>query len=304
MSTVYLMNTKQSLVEKTEKALVEEGYNYCRYSGCFDLAARKKTTLLVKVLVNIDAFQEEHSENIRTLSHDIDASPVLIGMRTRYEKLIDNIVYERFNVPTMTLSTFETVISEHHVPLVRRFRGGLFAEVSSEKLRKTRHKAGMTQKELAEKVGVSKKMIYEHEAADKLGINYIVARMEKVLEECVRKKFILEKPKQRIHTRPKNTFESRVGRDLKKIGFETDFLEKTPFNIIAEEKFTLLLEADEKEKAVIRNAPYMVDFAHLIKKPAVIVSDNEYDVNLPQIKREALKEISSSKELLKTAKRS
>src|SRR3989344_3472973 len=97
------------LLKGVEDALDEAGYSYCEYSGCFDVAARKSSMMLIKVLSNVDSFQKEQADNLKIMSKSLEAMPILVGMHTRREKLSDSVVYERFDVPAVTLQTFEGI---------------------------------------------------------------------------------------------------------------------------------------------------------------------------------------------------
>jgi predicted transcriptional regulator len=52
------------------------------------------------------------------------------------------------------------MISQEIFPKIYRNRGGLYVEIDQEILRSTRKQKGLTQRELAEMVGINKKVIY------------------------------------------------------------------------------------------------------------------------------------------------
>src|SRR6056297_2877811 len=68
----------------------------------FDLAARRgDDLLLVKVLGNIDALDGATGEELRRLGTYLDATPVVVGLRTRDEDLKHEVVYFRHGVPVL-----------------------------------------------------------------------------------------------------------------------------------------------------------------------------------------------------------
>ena len=98
------------LETKVTHILEQYDYDYFNYSGCFDIIARKNDILLLKVLNNIDSFQEEQARNLKILSNNLDASSFLVGAKTRRENLENNIIYERFNIPAVTATTLEHIL--------------------------------------------------------------------------------------------------------------------------------------------------------------------------------------------------
>jgi len=297
--------TKEFLINETERILDSTGYEYCKYNGCFDIAARKvrrDEILLIKVLSNVDSLQEEQSINLRILSNDMDALPFVIGTCTRYEKLKDNVIYERFGIPTFTVRTLENILLKDITPVLYRFRGGLFAKINPKKLRDARIKKRFSQRELAERVGISKKAIYEHEAQKKFALFSIVKKIESVLDAEITEPVELKDLHEPISKKePKNRFEKNVLKKMKKIGFHVNVVHQTPFNIIAKERVLILSNAERDEKVIKRNIPYLKEFSDMTKNPAILITEKEGNFDLPCIHEKELDDI-SLKELIRIAK--
>lgn len=286
-----------NLKEEVAGILEENDFNYCEYSGCFDIIARKDSILLLKVLGNIDSFQSEQAENLKILSRQLVAHSFLIGNHTTREALQNGIVYERFDIPTITVRTLEGVI-HNNIPMVFRFRGGLYAQIDSEKLREKRMKSGMTQSDLAKKVGVTKKSIYEHEKNDMAAEYEIVKRMEKIIgivTEPVRTSFDSDAKKN-----AKTRFEAVVSKDLRGIGFDVDFVHQSPFNIIANEGKTMIL-SEAQERLSEEKLQKLADLSDITKKSAVAITKEEMKSDLPSVTEKELKRM-NKKEFLKAAR--
>ncbi len=285
------------LREEVAGILEENDFNYYEYSGCFDIIARKSDILLLKVLHNIDSFQSEQAENLKILSRQLVAHSFLIGDHTTREPLQNGIVYERFDIPTITVNTFKNVIHNNN-PTVFRFRGGLYAQIDSERLKEKRMKSNMTQSELAKKVGVTKKSIYEHEKKDMAAEYEIVKRIERivgVVTEPVRTGFDSD-----VKKSAKTRFEAVVSKDLRGIGFDVDFVHQSPFNIIASEgKVMVLSEAQEcLSKDRLQS---LADLSDITKKSAVAITKEEMNSDLPSVTEKELKKM-SKKEFLKAVR--
>ena len=215
--------------QQVQSFLEENDYATCEYKGCFDIAAQKNVLLLLKTLMNVDSFQEEQAKNLKIISNNLDAHPMIIGIQTRREKLKPGIVYERFDMPTVSLKTFEDLICNSIYPKIYRDRGGLYVEIDSDVLKDSRKRKGLTQRELAEAVGINKKVIYEHEKKKLRMLLEIAEKLEQILNNKIIKSTEVFK-KYDEHGYPKDNMEKSIGRNLEKIGFKTDFVKQSPID--------------------------------------------------------------------------
>ena len=289
------------LLNDIEEILEENGYSYCEYNGCFDIAARRESIMLLKVLNNVDSFQEEQANNLKMLSNDLDAKPILVGLNTRREALSDNIIYDRFSIPTVSPKTLENII-HGSLPTIFRFRGGMFAEIDPARLKSAREDVGLSQSDLAEKVGITKKSVYEHESK-KLKIVYKNAvRMEKTLKTDLMIPLEL-KMSYAAKIKPRSIFEGKISQNFRRMGFATDFVYQSPFNMIAKEKsFMLISDVDEKKNRIQKNLPYISEFSKVTRKSAIVVTNEEINCDIPTLKEDELPGL-KSKDIRKLLKR-
>ena len=126
------------LKQQIKTFLEKNDYATCEYRGCFDIAAQKNVLLLLKTLLNVDSFQQEQARNLKIISNNLDAHPMIVGIQTRTEKLKPGIVYERYDLPTMSMKTFEDLICNSIYPKIYRDRGGLYVEIDSDVLKDSR----------------------------------------------------------------------------------------------------------------------------------------------------------------------
>jgi putative transcriptional regulator len=279
------------LLHDVERSLDKHDWTWAEWTGhgCFSLAASKKTVMLLKVLENVDSFMPEQAKNLKILSENLDASAALIGKHTRYESLRNYIIYDRFEVPTFTHGTLEAVL-DSDLPHVLRDRGGLFVGVDPKKLRDARKNAGLTQFQLAEQAGVTKKAIYEHENRRMKMRSSIAGRIEKLIGEEITIPFTMKALETDETNAPQNMFESNVGRTLHKIGFTVSFVYKNPFNIIAEERTAILSDAEPVTR-IKRKAEALAKMAETVKRPAIAITDEPVDLKIPTISRRLLNEL-------------
>lgn len=297
---------KKPLTENIIKILEKNNYVTSEYYGCFDIAAKKELFLLLKLLQNVDSFSCEQAKNLKIISRNLNAHPLLIGIQTRTEKLKRGIVYERFELATISPETLEDLIRYEIFPNIYRDRGGLYVEIDQELLRETRSKRGLTQRELAQAVGINKKVIYEHEKKQLKMLLSIAERLENILNKKIIKEIDLFKKTSIEHGKPSDKLENIVGKDLKKLGFEIDFVKQAPFDVFAREKVLLISDVEENKRKMFKRAIDLRRFIDVAKRPAVLITEKTKEEDLqgiPIVKRKELEEFESGKDLIRIAKK-
>jgi len=290
--------------QQVRSFLEENDYATCEYHGCFDIAAKKDVLILLKILLNVDAFQKEQSKNLKIISNNLDGYPMLIGIQTNREKLKTGIVYERFEMPTLSLETFRELICNRIFPKIYRDKGGLYVEIDSEILKDSRKRKGLTQRELAEAVGINKKVIYEHEKKQLRMFLEIAEKLEQILDKKIIKSTEIFK-KYEEHGQPKDLIEKAVGNNLEKLGFKIDFVKQSPLDVFAREKALIVSDIEVDKRKMNKRAADLKDFINIVKRPALLITEkakNEELLGIPLIERKELEDI-ERKELIKRAKK-
>lgn len=294
------------LVEEV-RAILEGGrYRYSEYSGCFDIIASRHgrfSPLLLKLLSNIDSLQFSQANNLKILSRNLDAQAMVIGSHTRRENLDNNVIYERFEISAITPKTLENMLLLNDMPVMYRFRGGMFTEIDNEKLADARRKKGLTQRELADKVGVTKKSIYEHERIS-MKIEHNVAKNIEARLGCALMRPVTVGGFSDVEKNsPKDGFERGVSKDLKNIGFSTEIVQQAPFNIIAREKFIVFSDAAAEQKRIERDVPYLEGFSKVVRKHVIAITRGEADLDVPTIEERDLRALSKPRDLERLIKK-
>ena len=92
---------------------------------CFDLLVKIDDLIFsVKVFSNIDNLNPDIVNDIKSLSSLLKSKPLLIGIRNRYQKLEDNTIYIREDLPFITLKTLENILESKNYPYILARRGG------------------------------------------------------------------------------------------------------------------------------------------------------------------------------------
>ncbi|MFH1229411.1 MAG: helix-turn-helix domain-containing protein [Candidatus Aenigmatarchaeota archaeon] len=290
--------------QQAKSFLENSDYATFEYHGCFDIAAKKEVLLFLKILLNVDAFQKEQAKNLKVISNNLDGYPMLIGVQTNREKLRKGIVYERFEMPTLSLETFEELICHGIFPRIYRDRGGMYVEVDSEVMKEARNSKNLTQRELAEAVGINKKVIYEHEKKQLRMLLSIAEKLESILDEkIIKNSEIFKKYDSRGST--DDAMEKNIGRNLERMGFKIDFVKQSPLDMFAKEKSLIISDIEVDKRKMKKRAMKLKDFISIVKKPALVITEGmkEDDIlGIPLIERKELRDI-EGKELIKRARK-
>ncbi len=154
------------LVASVLAAFTEHGYRIVDYSdvkGCVDLVARLGDEIyVVRVLSNVDALREESVREFVRLAAVLGGTPIIIGERTKRGVLEDGIVYRRYGVSVVTVSTLRSII-EGNLPVYEEFKGKRVVYFDPSALRSAREALGLSQNDLAREVGTTKDSIYRYE---------------------------------------------------------------------------------------------------------------------------------------------
>jgi putative transcriptional regulator len=130
----------------------------------FDVAARRgRDLLLLKMLANVDAFDGATGLEMRRLGEYLNATPVVVGLRTRDEELEPGVVYFRHGVPVLSPDTAMELFVEGMSPLVYAAPGGLYVTIDGDVLRDEREERGWSLGRLASELGVSRRTVSKYE---------------------------------------------------------------------------------------------------------------------------------------------
>jgi putative transcriptional regulator len=207
------------------------------------VARRGEQLILIKVLSNIDALSGEDAMALQMVAHFFNATPLVVGQKTRRGKLDPGVVYKRYGVSTIAPPSFRSMIAEKQLPREFIQRGGRFVAIDGTKLRDARLTQQMTTEKLAECVQVSARAILAYER-DEMDVSTDIAeRLEKVLETdlMIPIDLLHKKPKEKTLTQfdtPQSIpdLEKRVNEFFERLGMTVLWTDRAPFHVAAKEK--------------------------------------------------------------------
>jgi putative transcriptional regulator len=148
----------------------------------FDLAVRRgDDVLLVKILGNVDALDGATGAEMRRLGTYLQATPLVVGLRTRDEELKPGVVYFRHGVPVLNPDTAAELFVEGVQPLIYAAPGGLYVNIDGDVLADERERRGLSLGQLASELGVSRRTVSKYEDGMNASID-VAVKLEGVFE--------------------------------------------------------------------------------------------------------------------------
>ncbi|HMF32444.1 MAG TPA: helix-turn-helix domain-containing protein [Candidatus Lokiarchaeia archaeon] len=318
----------ENTIEKTLEAAGFSVFLNLKYRAfCFDIIARKDNNLIIiKVAPNIDRLKTVQTDELKFLSHVLQATPIIIGEKNRRDPLEDDTIYKRDEVIVLNLNTFRNLILYNQNPHIIAKRGGFIVRIDGPKLRQIREAQNVSRSTIAAELGVSKKAI----------VNYEQDRMNIKLEsmEVLKKRFKVDftvpveilqfQPKVELPARQgESSFEKEVDEELVKLGFRTFWTKAAPFDLFLNQitqpdidagnnikaltawPHPIITGVAESEKSDLDKKIEVVSkLAEIKNKVLVIVDDasqidSNAQIGVPLVEQDELKKFSSSTDLMR-----
>lgn len=244
---------RETLIRDMERRLLGSGYSVSAGSGCFDLLARRDSSLALKVLVNVDSFTRSEAGDMKALSYFLDTSPFLIGERANRYDLLENVVYERFGVAAMSPGTFSGFL-EGVMPRLRARRGGFSAVIDRKVLEARMKERDLCASSLSSSAELSEKTVYKCRrggCVDEETRVHIERVVGAGVDACLDPERLLRGGSFR---KPRSAFKKVLYGHLERLGLLFSFLERSPFNLVIKEDRALISVASRDKKRMAANA--------------------------------------------------
>ncbi|USS40320.1 transcriptional regulator [Thermococcus aggregans] len=303
------MGEKERLLRIVESIFRGTGFRVARMEfkgSCFDLAASRLFLLLfVKVLQNIDSLTEEQAEDLKRLAKLFEASPLIVGLRSKNEELEEGVVYERHGVYALSPQTLYDILVENELPAIFAERGGFYVRVNGEYLRQLRERHGYSVGELAELLGVSRKSLQNYERGEQAMSIEIALRLEEIFDAPVAKPIDIlnAKVEAKMEVEPETELEKEIFRRLEEFGMGVVKIKKAPFDAISKEEGVKILTGISERKTVstIKRAQMVNEVSKIIQSDGLFILEKtrtEVVGEIPLIPKEKLNEIRDADELI------
>ncbi|WP_158855356.1 transcriptional regulator [Halorhabdus sp. CUG00001] len=249
----------------------------------FDIAARRgRDTVLVKILGNIDAFDAQTGAEMRRLGEYLEATPMVIGLRTRDEELKPGVVYFRHGVPVLSPDTAMDLFVEEVPPLIYAAPGGLYVNIDSDVLADARRDEEMSLGKLANELGVSRRTVSKYEDGMDASVE-VAAELEDLFDEPLTSPVaVLEGAEDVRDTEPMpdepevESEDELVMTVLTRVGFDVHPTTRAPFKTVSENdrrRDRVLTGHSELTETAEKRARIMSSVGRVTETRAVYVVD-------------------------------
>lgn len=300
---------RERLIKTVEAILRGAGYRTARLEfrgSCFDLVASRTLTLLfIKVVVNIDTVTEEQVEDLKRLAKFFNASPIIVGLRSKNTELEEGVVYERFGVYALRPETLYDVLVENELPAIFAERGGLYVRINGELLRELREKHGYSVGELSKLIGVSRKTLLNYERGEQAVSLEVAILLEELFDEALAEPIdvLNARIEAKLDLKPESPLEREVFERLKGLGLGLVKVKKAPFNAVSKGgEFKILTGIDErKTTSTVKRAEMVTEVGKIINSDGVFILERtktEVVGDVPLIPKESLREIRDADDLI------
>ncbi|SRR5579871_188553 len=149
----------------------------------FDLLARRDSLLLVvKVLKNIDALDQDEARRLQELGALFPAVPLVVGQSSGATPLEPGVVYSRYGISIVVAESLADYLLKGLPPFLFSSPGGVFARIDGTRLRALREERRLSLGGLASVAGVSRRTIQLYEDGAGAEVR-VVERLERFLGE-------------------------------------------------------------------------------------------------------------------------
>ncbi len=307
---------------------------------CFDLLVKKENSiLLIKVFSNIDNLNEHIINGIKSMSNLLKSKPILIGVKNRYQKLEDNTIYVREDLPFITFNTLKNIILNNEYPYILARRGGGIIFLDGAVMKELREEKNLSRKELSEKLDITKRTICSYENENMRPSQIIAEKILDALEDKSRKmfkninvfewsiKFNIERNKIG-EDQELNPFESHLQDIFSDIGINSCWYkkDKVPFELSIHSKHVYHDSSEEKLFPIFSKVPeenkklndlklnyFLFIFTHLFNRKGIFIVDNDFKLsdafqnkiskNIPILKIKKLEKVDSETDFIDLIKR-
>ena len=280
---------------------------------CFDsIVGEGETRIAIKVSLTIDNVSTHTREELSKICQFLRCSPLIVGERTRKSFLEDGVIHTRGSIPAITLETLRMIIEEQKFPTVITKKGGKYVLVNGERLKGAREDSNLSRGDVAEKLGLSRRAIYEYERGTISPTEDVAIRLEELFDvqlieplnplrtQTAKNLAVLQKEGRAVQTHlARKTLEM-----FSRLGLFSTLTEETPFDMLTSLRQHVLLSyltrrlkrLDEERLRFLAKLAEVLD-----EEPAIIASDPPTFNNIngvPVIYLKELLAVQDSKEFI------
>jgi len=276
----------------------------------FDVAARRgEDTVLLKILGNIDAFDSRTGAEMRRLGEYLEATPMVVGLRTRDEQLKPGVVYFRHGVPVLSPDTAMELFVEEVPPLIYAAPGGLYVHIDGEVLEGAREERDWSLGRLANELGVSRRTVSKYEDGMNASVE-VAAQLEELFDAPLTSPMDVIDGADEVRESEPMPEDPEIDPDdepivavLTRVGFDVHPTDRAPFKTVSEDERReerMLTGHSEFTETAEKRARIMASVGKVTRTTSIYVVDRARQESIDGtalIEREEIENISDVEDL-------
>lgn len=247
---------KVNLLNEILKTLNLNEFRTLVFRGCFDIVAKKDETVLIKVLFNVDGFSKNEANELKILSHFLQAKSICVSFRNNRSLLSNNIIYSRFGLPIVSLKSFELIIESGEAPKLFAIKGKHVERINTKLLREKRKEWNLSLEDLGAELNLSKKSLYEIETGRVLPTKETVDRIENFFGMTFSEVCEIKQPTSFEEIKPESTLEKKVCIKFSEFGMKNTCFKRAPFDVMGKKRNIFVTLIDEESKLQEKSIPF------------------------------------------------
>lgn len=297
-----------ALLESVVKILLKAEFNVADLAEtkprCFDVVARKDDIILIiKVLYNVDSLKHDAAEEMKKLTKVLNASPIVVGERFKFDFLERGVVYTRYGLPVINLATFYDFIVDGISPYIYSAPGGYYVKLDSERIKEVREKLGISTGEMAKLLGVSRRTIKKYEEGTDTSLS-VAAKIEEILGTFALKQIDLLNFVDEEMEKEEECFEGEEGEildQLRVIGLSVYPVRQAPFDAVSSVDERRILTGIKQVRGIEKRARLLGRISDAIEAKAAYITDRDCKRSVESVVfvlKEELYSVSSPKDFI------
>lgn len=302
---------RADLVKQVRRTLAQGGFMVSAWGDLrpigFDLVARRDDRLLIiKVLKNVDSFNERVADELKVLARFLDGVPILVGDRSSSHRLDPGVVYARQGIPVLAHETLRDHVLEGVPPFVYSAPGGYYVQIDGDLLKRIRQQRNISLGQLADAAHSSRRTISMYEEGMSAMVDAALRLEEFLGVELIEPIDLREFAEQEVGKERSfedfEAFEKEIVRTLLGIDLDVVPTSRAPFRALTvSEELTILTGMARLDKKLIDRARLLADLSRITERGGVFfVTSTKREIleGTPLVSRDELGDVGHREELL------